>query len=332
MDLPNLVILDVGHGICAVLADTKGVVVIDAALGGTILDYLEQQEIKEISAIFISHADYDHIAGVPTLLLAPDLMVREVFVNPDKKQTDIWKNLRIAIAEARKKKGTKVNVQLTTSGPGEFNLDQTKIRVLAPEPELALSGAGGVDLEDRALSSNAMSAVLQLVKGDESIAILPGDIEGRNIETWLNEHESMQARMLLFPHHGGKLHPTKTIELAEKLCEKIQPEFIVFSIGRGKYHLPNPDVIQKIREALPEVKIMCTQLSEHCAPKLPYKEFRHRTNLPAAGEHTNSCCAGSIIIDLSRDEIEVKPEMEELVGFINKVAPGAICLGDLDQT
>lgn len=331
MDLPNLVILDVGHGICAVLTDTNGVIVIDAALGGTILDYLEQQEIKEISAIFISHADEDHIAGVPTLLLAPDLIVHEVFINPDAtKRTDIMKDLRIAVSEARERKGTKVNIQLTTAVPGEFNLSQTKIRVIAPEPELALSGAGGVDLGDRALSSNAMSAVLQLVKDDESIAILPGDIEGRNIETWMNEHESVKARILLFPHHGGKLHPTKTIELAEKLCKTIQPEFIVFSIGRGKHHLPNPDIIQKIREVLPEVKIMCTQLSDHCASELPYKEFGHRTNLPAAGEHTNSCCAGSIIIDLSKDEIEVKPEMEKLVGFINKVATVAICLKDLD--
>jgi hypothetical protein len=42
MDLPELIILDVGHGNSAVLRDGASVVVIDCAPGSTLLDTLIQ--------------------------------------------------------------------------------------------------------------------------------------------------------------------------------------------------------------------------------------------------------------------------------------------------
>ena len=48
MDLPELIILDVGHGNCAILLDTKAVTVIDCPPAITLLDTLERLGIRTI--------------------------------------------------------------------------------------------------------------------------------------------------------------------------------------------------------------------------------------------------------------------------------------------
>jgi len=69
MSLPELIIFDVGHGNCALLRDTNGVVLIDCPPGNILMEALKKFAITEISHVLISHADQDHIAGLPQLLL-----------------------------------------------------------------------------------------------------------------------------------------------------------------------------------------------------------------------------------------------------------------------
>ena len=56
MTLPELIILDVGHGGCAILKDTNDAVIIDCAPGSTLIETLDHLKIREISSILISHA------------------------------------------------------------------------------------------------------------------------------------------------------------------------------------------------------------------------------------------------------------------------------------
>ena len=48
MDFPELTILDIGHGNCAVLKDTEGVIIIDCADGATLIHTLSHLSIQEI--------------------------------------------------------------------------------------------------------------------------------------------------------------------------------------------------------------------------------------------------------------------------------------------
>jgi competence protein ComEC len=326
MDLPNLVVLDVGHGNCAVLSDTKGVTIIDAGQKDTLLEFLEHSKITEISAILISHVDDDHIAGVPSLLLAEDITVREVYINPNSgKRGRHWTILRSALKYAKKE--TRIKTQLTTEN-STLNFGSVDIEVLAPEPEDAVSGPEGVDLEGKKLTSNAMSAVIRLVKDGKPLVILPGDIENRSIETWLSGNAEAKAAVLVFPHHGGTLHPANTSKIVKCLCENIQPEYVIFSIGRGKNNTPREEVVEVIRSELPKVRILCTQLSDLCATKVPGDIPDHLNDIPAAGLNTNSCCAGSIIIDLSKSELDVKPNEKDHRAFSVIAAPDSLCFGD----
>jgi len=326
-DLPNLVVLDVGHGNCAVLSDTEGVTIIDAGQKDTLLEFLEQNEITEILTVLISHADDDHIAGVPSLLLADEITVCEVYINPDSgKRGKHWKSFRSALKYARQRKGTKINTQLTTVLSDTLSSGRIDIEVLAPEPEYAVSGANGVDLKGNKLTSNAMSAVIRLLKDGEPLVILPGDIENRSIETWLSEHADAKATVLIFPHHGGTLHPNNTSQIVRCLCENVLPEYVIFSIGRGKHNTPREEVVEAIRSVLPTTRILCTQLSDLCASKVPDIPPNHLNDIPADGRLNNSCCAGSIIIDLSTSKPQVKPEEKEHIAFGRIAAPTSLCM------
>ena len=48
----SLAILDVGHGNCAVLRDRRGVVVIDAGPGSSLLEFLTEHKITNIDVSF----------------------------------------------------------------------------------------------------------------------------------------------------------------------------------------------------------------------------------------------------------------------------------------
>ena len=57
MDSPELIILDVGHGNCALIRDANNVIVVDCPPGGTLAETIENLAIKEILHILISHSD-----------------------------------------------------------------------------------------------------------------------------------------------------------------------------------------------------------------------------------------------------------------------------------
>lgn len=74
----SLSILDVGHGNCAVIRDTKGIVVIDTGAGSALLEYLRQERILQIDVLILSHADKDHIGGLVGVLASNEIKVRRI--------------------------------------------------------------------------------------------------------------------------------------------------------------------------------------------------------------------------------------------------------------
>src|SRR5207247_9488011 len=118
MDLPELIVLDVGHGNCAVLRDTNAVIVIDCPPPGTILvETLEVLDINVIDHILISHADIDHTGGLPSLL--SKIHARNVHINPDaSKRAPRWLESRTSIALANKS-GTELHRAMLTDASRE---------------------------------------------------------------------------------------------------------------------------------------------------------------------------------------------------------------------
>jgi competence protein ComEC len=300
MDLPELIILDIGHGNCAIVRDTEGVIVIDSAHGATLIETLAHLSIREISHILISHADEDHIAGIIDILLDRNIKVSNLYINSDaQKETRTWQALRLAVRDARQRSGTRIFVELTTELTNRLNVGQVKVEILAPTPELAMSGAGGKDLQGRRLNPNSTSAVIGLVHDSHRVAILAGDIDQVGMNNLLEERSDLKADILVFPHHGGRPGGADSQAFAQQLCDLVQPNLVVFSIARGRFGNPREEIVEGVVTSVPMAHILCTQLSRKCADSVPDSEPAHLNAMPARGRTSNSCCGGTVSIKIA---------------------------------
>jgi len=319
MDLPEFFILDVGHGNCALLHDTAGTTVIDCAPGATLRETLGQIGVNRISSVLISHADEDHLGGLVGLLTDPELTIEHVYLNPDaNKQTAIWRDVRSALADARRRNETHIHVHLTSELTGSLDIGEVHVEVLAPTPELALGGAGGRDLEGNRLTSNSMSAVIRLAYRERKVVLLTGDVDGIGLRNLLATADDVEAEILVYPHHGGKAGGEDPRAFAEALFAHIRPSRIIFSIGRSRVGFPRPDVIESVKAYAPRAHISCTQLAQECAAEAP-TEFPHLANYPARGRDKNSCCAGTIRIALGTDQHD--DSIAQHQAFVKSLAP-----------
>jgi beta-lactamase superfamily II metal-dependent hydrolase len=317
MNRPSLVVLDVGHGNAAVLIDHGGVVVVDAGKGGVLIDFLKEIGVTTVDLLLISHADADHIRNAPDLLLDKKIDVRRVCYNSDaSKQSRIWKAFRKAIKEARRNKGLHAEPQLTTSQTGKLNYGEIHIEILYPMPEMAASAPGGEDEYGDAINTNGMSAVVRLSKKAGPMVILAGDVETGCLDAWKEEGVSAAAKVLVFPHHGGRPGNHDPVAFAADMTKAVSPEVVLFSIHRSQYELPIPEVVEAVRRHSPGVRIACTQLSTHCTITLPGGIPTHLTPHEAHGKPKNACCAGTVVIDLTTNSPIVTPDIAQHTTFI----------------
>lgn len=327
MKCSELLILDVGHGNCALLRDIDGVVLIDCPPGSVLLETLNYLGITEISHVLISHADQDHIAGIPQLLLSEEIKVNNIHLNSDwLKNTEIWRDVCSALGIARRRSGVNVEVQLTTSTTGRHEVGQVSIQVLAPVPELAAVGVGGRDFAGKKLSPNSMSAVISLGYNTRRIAILAGDLDQTGLSNLLKETEDLKADILVFPHHGGR--PGAGVDskiFAQQLCNVVQPELVVFSIDRSRHKNPNDGIVEGVLLAAPEAHIICTQLSEKCAVNLPDGDSNHLNSLPAKGRMDKKCCGGTILIRIGKDASTYTPSFDSHREFVSQFLNPLCC-------
>jgi len=323
----TLSILDVGHGNCAVLDDSDGIVVIDAGPGSALLEFLTKEEINEIDVLLISHADKDHIEGIIALLASNEIKIHSVWLNTDsKKGSRLWDHLTYELYLSDKKGNLQFNIGLTTTQSNVFNAGTVSIEILAPNPHIASRGPGSTDRRGRLLETNSVSAVIRLVKDDQPLALLAGDIDNIGFENLLEDVPNPTAPITVFPHHGGKLKSGDTSIYARRFCNAVIPEMIIFSIGRGRYDTPRPEIVSTVKETVPGVWIICTQLSEHCATSLPVAEPLHLTHLYSQGREHRKCCAGTLVVSLDSDMLSVLPSQDAHQAFISEFAPTALCL------
>ena len=323
---PELILLDVGHGNCALVAGQDTAVVIDAPRGGVHGDALKNRSIREVHAVVISHADADHMGGVTSLLYDEDVRVHTVYVNPDATKTSggggpVWKNFLIALRDAERRNELKVS---SIHRGDQIDLHDTRIRleVLAPTTEFWLLGVGGTT-EKGTLTPNSLSVVVRVWFDENPIALLPGDLDAQALEKLLDEDEELNAQLMVFPHHGGNTGGDNR-EFASLITKAVKPEIIAFSFGRHQASNPRPEIIDSVRSARPDVRIMCTQLSKRCSEST--LDPQHIAPLPAKGRFGGNCCAGSLQFDPVG---LVAPSAEEHADFVDDYTTSPLCRREL---
>lgn len=332
MTEPTVSILDVGHGNCAVLIDDR-VVVIDAGPGTTLLDFLEKEGITEVGVVLISHADEDHIKGLVSLLESKTVEVQIIRINSDAlKASPTWNDLTYLLDEANKAGEIHFDVGLTTNQTGQFDTAAIKIELLAPSPGLAIKGPGSSDHKGRKITSNSSSAVVRLLRDGRPLLLLPGDIDEIGLSNLMESNSDISAEIAVFPHHGGGPASTDLSTFARAFCTATKAKKLIFSIGRGKYDTPRPEIVAAVRSMVPKVRILCTQLSEHCASQLPGTDPVHLSDKASKGKEFRKCCAGTISVSLTGKEAFIFPVLEAHVDFIASSAPTALCMKDQRKT
>lgn len=324
----ELIILDVGHGNCAIIKKGTDAIIVDAPGRPIVSRVLDELGIKSIHALIVSHADSDHLSGTIPILLDPARPVNDVYVNPDNRKSATWRQFRIAAAEARKVRGTSVHTSLNLQDPGKISFSDTTLRVLSPTPEMCLAANDGIHIDGVKNDANTMSAVVLVEHAGENICLLAADSGYQSLEDMINEKTNMKAPMLVFPHHGGNVGGTSDNKaFAKRLIAAVEPQVVIFSIGRGSHGTPRPEIVAGVREGMigRSPYIACTQLSKHCAATVP-KPTRS-LNKHSEGIHKETCCAGTVTWPLVKDGFKMFTDELDRThnSFVISDVPDALC-------
>ena len=324
----HLCFLDVGHGNSTVLiAGEESVVVVDVGRQSALSEFLLQQEIAHIDCIYLSHADADHIGALTGIIATQQVSVGRVFLNGDaSKDTKTWEDLAYELDRSSQGGSLEASVGLVAGRTEELPGD-VRLRVLGPSLYLATKGAGSTHRSGGRIQTNSISAVISIAVGGATLALLPGDIDAVGLADLLENGVDIRASVLVFPHHGGRPGgSTDPGSYAGTLLAAVNPNLVIFSIGRGHYATPNPETVRAIRETAPGARIVCTQLSEHCSKELPDQPSTHLSQVFARGCARNVCCGGTVVVPLD-DLTAILPMASSHGEFIRTHAPTALCSG-----
>lgn len=321
----TITILDVGHGNSTVITSGTSNLVIDAGARSFLLEYLIQNNIDCIDYVLISHADQDHIGGLLALLSCEEIKINHVRLNTDSdKESDIWDDLLFELTEQDKNGGVDFQISLTSGSGEEFSCGLVRVEVLAPNKYFAGKGPGSKDRSKRIITTNSNSAVVKLTYEENAIALLTGDLDQVGLHRVLSDGVDMRSATLIYPHHGGGSGKNDSKDFAEELIRAVEPKNILFSIGRGKYNTPHPEIIGKIKELDSKICVMCTQLSTHCSVDIPISKSDYSGDIYSQGHEKGLCCAGSIEINIEDGSIEL-PCKKAHDTFITDNVPNALC-------
>lgn len=325
MKASTLAIVDVGHGNAAVAVANGRVVVIDAGPKVGLLEYLLDRQIDDIDLVLISHADRDHISGLIGLLATGSIKVRRVRMNSDaEKGSELWDDLLYELDCQSKTGAIDVSLSVTAAQTKEFSDEKLTVEVLAPSIYLAGKGPGAETKHGKKITAHMASVVIRLLRSGSPVITLFGDLDEAGLDALAQTGMDTTAPVMFFPHHGGRAGSSDMANFASKLCQLVKPNLVIFSIGRGLYGTPQPAVVKAVKASVRNVRIVCTQLSTHCASELHDPDADHLHPSFALGREPGHCCAGTLVLDLD-DVASVMPNAAAHLAFIAKTAPSALC-------
>ena len=327
MNISNLleaVVLNVGHGNSAVVREGKHCVIVDAAAGSLVLDFLREEKIDEVDLVVLSHSDQDHISGL-IALLGSGIVIRAVRLHTDSdKKSKLWNDLALLLEDARLSGNLNFETGLSVRELSVPGFVRIKFFVVAPSPYLSVKGAGSTDRLGRNITSNSTSVCIRVVCDQQPVLLLTGDLDSIGLDEAARSKEDISAPVLVFPHHGGGAAGDE-IKFTSTLLAMVKPDRVIFSMGRNKHMNPRQEIVKAIRIANPNIKIACTQLSKHCLGADKDALLKALKNIGSAHRRTEFCCAGHVRLNLP---IAVTPNVFEVSHqkFVQAHLPDGMCI------
>jgi beta-lactamase superfamily II metal-dependent hydrolase len=321
------VIVDVGHGNAAIVRDGSTCAVIDAPAKDALFDELYRCDVTSIRHLVLSHSDVDHMGGASRLLWDRRFAIGTVWCNSDGlKNTQAWRHFAQQLNIRHRAGEVGVEMTLNTAANTRLCFGRIKVEILHPDVEMALLGPTRNRTDIGSLDANRVSAVVRISLNDHPAVLFTADIDSVGLSRMLSQGTSLRAPVLVFPHHGGHAGRGPDRAFAQRICNQVQPNLVVFSMERGgPFTKPSPEVIAGVRETVPDAHIACTQLSRHC----------HSGNIPdvvgpltmrsSAGRDSNSCCAGTLAVSWKSHGLSYEPPLTSHKAFVDRVVGGAMC-------
>lgn len=229
----EVVFLDVGQGDAIFIRTPKGRnLLLDG--GGTplwqeggfrvgkevVVPYLQRRGIKEIDLLISSHPDGDHMQGLEDVLM--ELQVKTILLPP----IDIFGQDYNDFLSLARMSHTPVTEMIAGD---RIHLDEGIVLEVLSPPQYASIFTTAID--------NNHSLLIRLTYGEISF-LFTGDLEIEALEYLTRGGITGPVTFFKVPHHGSKTG------YYEPYLEQIDPEAVIFSVGKNNYGHPAPELLE----------------------------------------------------------------------------------------
>jgi len=340
--------LDVGQGSChLILLGNQEAIVIDGGpkTDRILLRALQRYSIQRIRALVTTHSHADHTGGATELLTSFAGRIDKIWFLKDDRlfQSPYWKRLRQLIDDEEIEISQLTRIELTDNPRPIYQSEDAVTRLSIYSPGYAENLFAQ---EQR--NANATSAILALEVGEKKIIFAADSV----LDQWKTIREQLgkplKCEVIAVPHHGGKVGAVTAEDLKWLYQKAISAETAIISVGTSNQHdHPSAGVVQAIRSS--SATVMCTQITKRCCndleslrpgvqrPGHPLQRSRTTSDLTAAGKSRNVACAGTVVVDVSAEKIEVRGLKSHQQGVdrlpvIDEACPLCRCSHGVDGT
>ena len=230
----QVIFFDVGQGDAALITFPDGKnLLIDAgpkledfdAGEFFILPYLKRERINRLNAVVLSHADNDHIGGMPSIFRK--LRVDKVYDSGLFHESSVCSTYQFVID----------SLQI----PHHIALASQRLKYFENYGVYIIHPAKSF-LNKFHDDTNNCSVVVKIVYGERSF-LFSGDIAREAEEILLKYGELLRADVLKIAHHGSR-----TSSIMEWL-KLVRPQYAVISVGRNnRFNFPAPSVLKRLKQ------------------------------------------------------------------------------------
>ncbi len=199
----------------------------------TISKVLSYRAFPKIEKAFITHFDLDHAKGFFHILKHID--TKTLYYSALDNQKEMRKEL-LLLAENQEV----ISIPLHAGHIVELIPNILFAHILSPDLDSEFSKSN---------YSNNTSLVIRLVHRNKGIALICGDIENEGIENLLSKDLSLQAELLILPHHGAQNG------YSEEFYARVSPLEVVASTALfNRFNFPSSKIIDYFTAKNIEVK------------------------------------------------------------------------------